>query len=223
MKDKSQITWTMTRLLIASMAPIFLLAVRMFYTGQRTYVFLTWNLFLAWLPLIFAFLFLHLGLKRRLAGLWMLAWFLFFPNAPYIITDMIHIHASSGINVLYDVVLLFTFAICGLALGFVSLRWMQWGVAQRFGQWWSRLFVLNVLALAGFGIFAGRFLRWNSWDAVTNPLTLVQDILPRLANPLVYWQTWAMSMLFGVLLIFLYWLLAAMPTMGFIESHGETE
>ena len=114
--------------------------------------------------------------------------------------------------------MLFTFALCGIVLAFVSLRWMQVAFTRRLGIWWSRLFVLGVLGLAGFGIYLGRVLRWNSWDVVFNPTELVGDILPRLMDPLTYWHTWGMSMLFAFLLLFVYWLLTALPKMGLSDA-----
>ena len=213
--------WALIRLLAASALPVFLLMARVFYTGRITYIFLIWNLFLAWLPLLFAYLSVRLGFKRRLAGLWALAWLLFFPNAPYIITDIMHLPNVGGVPILYDVVMLFAFAMVGIVLGFVSLRWMQWGVAQRWGVWASRFFALTVLGLAGFGIYLGRYLRWNSWDVFTNPIALLRDIAPVFIAPTVYWRVWAMSMLFALLLTFLYWLFATLPRMGMGVSLEE--
>ena len=106
--------WALLRLLAASALPVFLLMARVFYTGRITYIFLIWSLFLAWLPLLFAYLSVRLGFKRRLAGLWALAWLLFFPNAPYIITDIMHLPNVGGVPILYDVVMLFAFAMVGI-------------------------------------------------------------------------------------------------------------
>ncbi|RME83702.1 MAG: DUF1361 domain-containing protein [Caldilineae bacterium] len=206
--------WTILRLLAASCVPVLLLVARIVYTGRFSYAFLLWNLFLAWLPPLFAFLSLRLGFKRRLAGLWALAWLLFFPNAPYIVTDLIHLPYGRDISVLYDVVMLFSFAICGIVLGFVSLRWMQLAMAERIGIWWSRVFVVVILGLSGFGIYVGRILRWNSWDVLTDPLSMARDLLPHFLYPLAYWRAWAVSSLFALLLIFLYWLFVVLPQMG---------
>lgn len=208
------------RLTVASALPVMLLAARYLYTGASTYRFLLWNLFLAWIPLLFAYLTLHLRLRRRLAGLWAIAWLLFFPNAPYLITDIMHLH-QGDVPVLYDAVMLFTFAMCGVALGFVSLRWMQMGVVRRWGFWAGGFFVLSVLGVAGVGIYIGRYLRWNSWDIVFNPMVVIRDLIPRIANPLHYWQTWAMSLLFIFLLVFLYWLFVVFANLGAVESQQD--
>jgi len=102
--------------------------------------------------------------------------------------------------------MLFSFALCGLALGLVSLRWMHALVAQRWGRLHGWAFAATALGAAGFSIYLGRYVRWNSWDLLTQPSPLLRDILGRLANPIDHWHTWAMSMLFASLLIFAYWL-----------------
>ncbi|PKO22410.1 MAG: DUF1361 domain-containing protein [Chloroflexi bacterium HGW-Chloroflexi-1] len=215
MIDKDRTTWTAIRLLIISGMPVALLAARMVYTGEPTYVFLLWNLALAWLPLILAYLATQPGGRFRLASvLWLPAWLLFLPNAPYIITDIIHLRERQGVPVLYDAVLLFAFAMCGLALGFVSLRWVQAQVARWAGPWWSRFFVLVMLCLTGFGVYLGRFRRWNSWDVLADPAALLGDILARLLHPLHHWRAWGVTGLFAVLLIFLYWLFIVVAEEG---------
>lgn len=215
-------TPTISRLLLASALPVTLLFARIFYTGQITYGFLLWNLFLAWLPLIFAYLTLRSYPHRRLTALlFAVSWLLFLPNAPYLITDIMHLRYSSGNLVLYDTVMLFTLALCGLLLGAVSLRWMQSVVARRFGLWPSHAFVLIALGMSGFGIYLGRFLRWNSWDLFTNPLSLLQDISPHLLHPITYWRTWAMTLLFALILSFVYWLLAGLPQLGLNDPNNE--
>lgn len=223
MKTSSLSNSPIFRLLLASALPVAMLLARILYTGQITYGFLLWNLFLAWLPLLFAYLTLRSYPHRRLTALLFAAsWLLFLPNAPYLITDIMHLHYSGSNLVLYDTVMLFTLALCGLLLGAVSLRWMQLAVTRRFGLWFSRGFVLMALGMSGFGIYMGRFLRWNSWDLVTNPLSLLQDISPHLLHPLTYWRTWAMTLLFALSLSFVYWLLTGLPQLGLHDDVGAT-
>ncbi len=209
------------RLMVASALPVAMLFARILYTGQITYGFLVWNLFLAWLPLIFAYLTLRAFPHRRLTALlFAVSWLLFLPNAPYLVTDLMHLHRSGDNLILYDAVMLFTLALSGLMLGAVSLRWMELAVARRFGPWSGRSFVLIVLGLTGFGIYLGRFLRWNSWDLITNPLSLLQDILPHFMYPVEYWRTWAMTLLFALSLSFVYWLLTGLSQLDLNEPLG---
>ena len=202
---------TVARLLGLTILPFLLLAGRVAYTGSLTHTHILWNMLLAWLPLAFAYLAVRPGptpMPLRLA--FCLAWLLFLPNAPYLVTDMIHLPYGGGIPILYDVVLLFSAALCGLALGLVSLRWIQSAVARRLGVWPGRFFALAALGMTGFGIYLGRYLRWSSWDVVLKPAALVQDIWLHVIHPIQHWQAWALAFLFAVLLAFTYGLLATL-------------
>jgi uncharacterized membrane protein len=98
---------------------------------------------------------------------------LFFPNAPYIVTDLKHIGIGGGIPILYDVLLLSAAAWTGLLLGLTSLFLMH-RVARRFlGVVNAWAVVVGVLTLSSFGIYLGRVQRWNSWDVFTQPGALL--------------------------------------------------
>ncbi len=206
---------TFARLTLASIFPLALVIARSAYVGEITGTFLLWNLFLAWLPLLFAAV--TVWTERRSLLLAMLpaaAWLAFLPNAPYLVTDLMHLSADGRVPVLFDTVMLFSFALYGLALGLISLRWMQTVVTRRWGRWLGWGFVLGALGAAGFGIYLGRYVRWNSWDLLTQPELLLHDVLARLTSPLLYWHTWAMTALFAALLVFTYWLLTVLAHSG---------
>jgi uncharacterized membrane protein len=164
----------------ASICGCGLLAARVLIAGNWRHLYLPWNLLLAWMPLLFALAAGRIeqeGKSRR----WRFfaaafAWLMFFPNAPYIFTDLIHLGPRSYAHFWADLVLILVFALTGLVLGFLSLFLMQRQVARRFGWPVSWLFVGGVAGLSGFGIYIGRFLRWNSWDVLLNPFGLFADI-----------------------------------------------
>jgi uncharacterized membrane protein len=196
---------TAIRLLGMTALSLALMMARVIYTGQLTYAHIAWNLFLAWLPLGFAYLALQPGATPRLVRLvFGLAWLLFLPNAPYLITDIGHLHRGDQVPLVFDVVLLFSAAMCGLVLGLVSLRYVLAAVARRLGAWPSRLVGLAVLAATGFGIYLGRYLRWNSWDVLVRPLALARDVWLHVRHPLQHWQAWALVLLFAALLTLAY-------------------
>lgn len=204
--------FTRTKIALACVLPIALLAARILYTGQSTHLHLLWNLFLAWLPLLFAYLALYAWQKRSIAApVLAVIWLLFLPNAPYLVTDIIHMPYHGGTSALYDAVLLFVFAMGGIFLGTVSLRWMADAVAKEWGSFWGQGFALGVIGLTGFGIYLGRYLRWNSWDVVTNPTSLMRDIYPFFVHPFQNWQVWIFSILFAIAFAFAYWLLQTAP------------
>ena len=166
-------------LAFASVVCLLMVAVRSFYVGHAKQMYIVWNLLLAWIPPIFAFAVyrFHLYRTRRyvLFAFCALAWFVFFPNAPYIITDFVHLdgnldqpNAATWIGLLT----IASFAWTGLCLGYVSLCLMQEVVRARLGRVLSWLFVLVMLALGSLGIYMGRVLRWNSWDVLRHPFAL---------------------------------------------------
>src|SRR5437868_10012889 len=174
---KRETAMPMLALTFASGASFALVVARIIWTGHLAYGFLIWNLFLAWLPLIFALLasdnYQAAGSGRNwrffgLAG----AWLLFFPNAPYIFTDLIHLSTHYFRHFWIDLVLILVCALTGLVLGFVSLYLMQSVVTRMIGRAASWLFIAAVTALGSFGIYLGRFLRFNSWDIVFKPVDL---------------------------------------------------
>jgi len=170
----------MLALTFASAVCAVLVLARIVTTGRPFYGLLIWNLFLAWLPLIFAVLAHERcqngakpGVKFALLAI---AWLLFFPNAPYIFTDLIHLTTYFAGHFWVDLALILTCALTGLVIGFLSLYLMQSVVARMFGRATSWFFIAAVTALGSFGIFLGRFLRFNRWDVVLKPTRLYQEV-----------------------------------------------
>ena len=164
-------------LALSSLAGCALLASRAVLLGSLRHGFLVWNLFLAWLPLLFA-LMLEFRQRRESSRSWItptlaVAWLVFFPNSSYILTDLVHLAPRSVPHFWPDLVLVLIFGLTGLILGFLSLYLMQRLVARRLGWIIGWLFVCSAAILNGFGVYAGRFMRWNSWDVLLNPMSLV--------------------------------------------------
>ena len=192
-----------------------LVAVRIVYSGQNYYIFLLWNLFLAWLPMVFAWMAVQWR-KRPFPALAAASlWLLFFPNAPYLVTDLIHLRAIDPVPLWYDMILLLDFALLGLFLGFVSLRMMHDLVGSRFGAIAGWLFTITVIGASGLGVYIGRFLRWNSWDLFTRPLVLINDVWASLYEP----RTLVISSLLALLLFFAYLIFSISPNQE--QTHQE--
>jgi uncharacterized membrane protein len=170
---------------LASTLCLALLKVRTDRTGNSFYGFLVWNLFLAWIPFVLAVL-AYARARRRVdaaAGLLLVLWLLFFPNAPYVLTDFIHLGESTAAPVWYDALMLSAFAWTSLVLGYASLFLVQTVVRRAAGAAWSWLAVATALALASFGVYLGRFVRFNSWDALIRPGRVLDVIRTQLENP----------------------------------------
>jgi uncharacterized membrane protein len=204
----------MLALLFTSAVSVGLVATRIIWTGRFHYGFLIWNLFLAWLPLLFALLACDAyrdGVNRNWRFLGFGAtWLLFFPNAPYIFTDIIHLSTHRYTHFWIDLILVLLCALTGLVLGFVSLFLMQNMVKRMFGPAASWLFIAAVAGLSGFGIYLGRFLRFNSWDVVFKPLALYRGIGNWATDPLSHPTSLAFPALFATFLFLAYLMLYAL-------------
>jgi uncharacterized membrane protein len=182
-------TLALVSLALASVLCVAALLARWAYGEVGAYDFLPWNLFLAWIPLVAAVA--VYDAQRRGAGLSVLLplgglWLLFLPNAPYLLTDFIHLGSRDDAPIWFDIVLFGSFAWTGMLLGFLSIFLMQSVVRREAGATWSWVLVGASLAASSFGIYLGRSLRWNSWDFVLRPGPLLEDIGTRLVDPLAY-------------------------------------
>ena len=181
--------------------------VRSEYSGSERYAFLIWNLFLAWIPFIISYFTYTLTMNRKWVHLFIpiaaFLWLIFFPNAPYILTDFQHLaYDSSDLPVWYDVMMLVWFAFTGVLLGMVSLFLMQEMVRREFGRFVGWVFVAAVTGLSAAGVYMGRFLRWNSWDILRNPTGIALYSFERVQDPSL--QSIGFIGLFGAFFLFLY-------------------
>jgi len=171
---------------LSALAAIWL-DLRVDLTGSPNLRFLAWNLILGWVPYLATLV--AVGLERRGWGRW---WnlgpiaavaLLFLPNAPYLVTDLVHLHLRREAPFLADAGMLITFAAAGWMLGLYSLRGWKRIVEARWGPlagWGS---VVMVVVLTGFGIYLGRVQRWNSWDLLRAPDRLLADAAQQLLRP----------------------------------------
>jgi uncharacterized membrane protein len=202
-----------------------MVAVRVAYSGNDYYTNLVWNLFLAWIPFGLA-ISVYDGLRRGKGRLQLWAagalWLLFFPNALYIVTDVKWLRESVGAPIWYDVVLVSAAAWCGLLLGFISLYLIQAVVRGALGSLGAWVFALGTLALGSFGVYLGRFERWNSWDVFTRPGLLVEKIVPHMAHPQDHPKALAVMVLFTAFLAMSYLVFYALAQPESAESlRGE--
>lgn len=173
-------------LLISSVSGMILLFARVIYTGDFTYLFLIWNLFLAYVPFFISNYISRNSKAQTISfkGISILfAWLMFFPNAPYIFTDFFHLYQRPNIPLWYDLIILSIFAWNGLLIGFVSLRDIQNIISVKFGLKSGWYFAITVLILGSFGVYLGRYLRYNSWDVVTTPIYLTLDLIDIFIKP----------------------------------------
>ena len=202
-KKEARLIAILTLSITLSLALSFL---RFKISGSIHYSFLLWNLILAGIPLVIALVLHHkLNKIKTIFLLTMIAlWLLFFPNSPYILTDIFHLRPRDGMALWFDLLLIMSYAWNGLILGFYSLWHIQEVVKKRWNKGLANIFIFISLFLAGFGVYLGRFLRWNSWDILTNPQGLVIDILDRLVHPFQHSATWGMTLVMASFLFIAY-------------------
>lgn len=191
----------------ASMFCAFLFVARMAYSDSQQYRGLVWNLFLAWIPFGLAFVAHSLSWKRTwlyfAIPFFAFLWLIFFPNAPYILTDLQYLNrVTTPVPLWFDIIFLVWFSWTGVLLGLVSLYLMHEIVQRNFGRWPGWIFVLIVSGLSSAGIYVGRFMRWNSWDILGNPTELAMDILGLVIDPSL--RLLAFTTLFAVFFLFVY-------------------
>jgi uncharacterized membrane protein len=186
MRDRRALT--VLALAAASALCVATVELRIHRTGSTYYRFLIWNLALAWVPFAFALAAYDRARRRLDAYVLVLAvlWLLFFPNAPYVLTDFIHLSANAPAPLWYDALMLSAFAWTALLLGFASLYLMHALARSVVGAVWSWVGVACALGLASFGVYLGRFVRFNSWDALVRPGTVVRVIANDLENPFAH-------------------------------------
>lgn len=191
--------------LAGSALTITLLALRIRHTGLIHFGFLAWNLALAWIPMLLALALLggqRLGARALPLLTIMAAWLLFLPNAPYLVTDVIHLRTVwGGVPWWFDVALIGSAAATGLLLGYASLLIVQAVVARRHGEVAGWLLAVAALLLSGVGVYMGRFLRLNSWDVVSRPGALAGEARVRLGDPLANELFLGVVAIVGTLLI----------------------
>jgi len=196
-------------LMVSSALALGLFAGRVYLYHTTTFRFLVWNLILAWLPYVWSVwaTSIHRRYPRRWWSLLIpgALWLLFFPNAPYILTDFLHLYQRPPVPLWYDIGLLASFAWAGCFLAVASLSMMHTIIKDYVGQRVSWLFVLAILSLSGLGIYVGRFLRWNSWDLVLYPGDVLYDIGHRLIHPFRNLQAYGVTLMFAAFLFVCYW------------------
>ncbi len=206
------LTYSLT---LASALAVSIFVGRVYIARTATYAFFMWNLSLAWLPYLFSLyiVYVHKRSPQRWGYLILpaLAWMLFFPNAPYIVTDLIHLEERSRVPFWYDIGFFATYVWTGLSLGVASLRVMQNVVSEYLGRAGGWLFALGIIGLSGSGIYIGRFVGWNSWDLILQPLEVLADVTLRFAHPIRNPQPFAFTMMFAALILVCYLTFGSIP------------
>jgi uncharacterized membrane protein len=194
-------------LLLSSLFSVSLTIARILYTGEWMFAWLSWNLFLAVVP----YLITRFAMRNpswiennfRFAALFV-TWLLFIPNAFYIITDLFHLEMRVGVPLWFDLALIFSFAWNGILLGVLSVRQMEKMVQLKFPMITELQFAVPIMLLNAFGIYIGRYLRYNTWDVIAAPFQLTKDIVYLLLHPVQHRFDWSMIICYAVFMTLIY-------------------
>lgn len=182
-REIRQFVWSLVGLTILCFG---LTVIRIIYTESLHLWFLAWNLILAWIPLGCAGIYYSLT-KQGLAWGWksllsFMAWLLFLPNTFYLVTDFVHLYRYDDIGIIYDLATLAAYSFAGFILGYTSIYVVHARLYKKYGNR-AHVYIALVFMLSSFAIYLGRYLRWNSWDVIANPVGLLKDVSGMIVNP----------------------------------------
>ncbi|MFZ2097467.1 MAG: DUF1361 domain-containing protein [Anaerolineales bacterium] len=195
-------------LVLSSLMACAFFAFRVVYSGTKNYSNLLTNLFLAWLPYIFSVV-VSLAYRSHpnrwgVVLIFGMLWLIFFPNAPYMVTDFYHLNPRPPIPLWFDISLIAIFAFTGCFLAIASLRSIH-NIVERFlGKFIGWVFALFSLGLGSLGVYLGRFSRFNSWDILLNPRSVITDITHNILNPLDNLGFIGFTLMFTAILLVFY-------------------
>lgn len=181
---------------------------RIYYTQKNFFLFLNWNLLLAIVPYMLSSILIgnkYLSNSKIAFSFVLIIWILFFPNSPYIFTDLFHIKIRKIIPIWYDLVLILSFAFTGMMFGFKSLAHLIQISNSFVSKKIQTASITLLFFLSSYGIYLGRFLRWNSWDLLNEPAKLLSDVGGHLINPFENVSVWGMTLIMGLFLNMFYW------------------
>jgi len=192
-------------LLLLSILILFtMVGFRMLYSGTVSYIFLLWNTFLACVPFALSEIMTkHKLSKYKNFGIASLC-ILFLPNALYLISDFEHLHPRSGVPFFFDILLMFYAALIGLLLNVLALKNLKLVFLRYFKPKTTSVFISLIILLSGFGVYLGRYLRWNSWDLLTRPKPLLIECIYHTIHPNLFTYTWSVSIGYAFVLGFGY-------------------
>ncbi|WP_432662057.1 DUF1361 domain-containing protein [Wukongibacter baidiensis] len=218
-------------LILISIIGFIMIAFRIFRQGKITFAFLIWNLFLAWVPFMVSLIMSYINASKKysvkkIITLLVLGfiWLIFYPNAPYIVTDIIHLSNynyyapldytlgfNSSFIIWYDFILVMLFVFTGYIIGHISLYIVHKMIEEKYRKTVGWIFVFIVSILSGFAIYLGRFLRLNSWEIISNPVGLLKMILESINI-----ESLKFTLMFGVFIFLIY---MAMYVLNFIKKE----
>lgn len=181
---------------------------RIIIWGKVSFIYILWNIFLALIPFVISSILLSFSkggnLNKIIFIIGFILWLLFIPNAPYLITDFIHLGEIRAVPLLYDIILLFSSAYVGLLFFFYSLSHIEEIFKTKYKKFTTSIIMTIIIMMISFGIYLGRFLRFNSWDIFINHTSLVKNIWEIISDVAVHIEVYLYTLLFFFFLLISY-------------------
>ena len=188
-----------------------LLAARVFYTGTVMYFFYPWNLFLALVPVFFSGLLLKQKTLNYKSILLFGLWLLFLPNAPYLVTDIFHFEERAPVPFWFDLMLVVSGAWNGILLCMISLFRIERFLKTACTPKLTDKIMPLIIFLCGYGVYIGRYLRYNSWDVVTEPVGILRTSTHHIHHPFQNLNVWLFTFVFASFLGIVYFTIKKLP------------
>ena len=206
-----KLTPTQTLVSVSVGFTLSLLFVRAIYTESLTYFFYTWNLFLAIVPLVLSGLLSKQKTLNYKSILLLGLWLLFLPNAPYLVTDIFHFFERPPVPMWFDLMLVVSGAWNGILLCMISLFKVERFLKSVYRPRFINVLMFLLLIPCGYGIYIGRFLRYNSWDVFTDPLGIIKTSTHHLHHPFQSLNVWLFTFVFAAFLGIVYFTIKKLP------------
>lgn len=198
---------------------LILLVIRTLYADSVAYFFYPWNLFLALIPVFFSGLLLKQKTINYKSGLWLVLWLLFLPNAPYLLTDIFHFEARPPVPLWFDLILVVSGAWNGILLCMISLFRVEKFLNTRCKIKFTGGIIFIILLLCGYGIYIGRYLRYNSWDVVTKPASILKSSRHHIYHPFQNLNVWVFTFVFALFLGIIFFTIKKLPRVLFTAGQ----
>lgn len=195
-------------IIILTVLPVTLNILRLIIWDKKSFIYILWNIFLAFIPFVISYFLLQYYKKEKFNKILFIAlsllWLLFIPNAPYIITDFVHLGVTRSVPIIYDTLLLFSSATLGLILGFLSLFHIEQIIKMKYSKNMTSLIMAIIILMISFGVYLGRFLRFNSWDIFINHTSLIKNIWKIFSQFAIHVEVYLYTLLFFFFLYITY-------------------
>jgi uncharacterized membrane protein len=198
-----------------------MLIARVYISQNYRYVFLIWNLFLATVPYLISLTFRNYYRNKISFVFLFFGWLLFFPNALYILTDIIHLKSSATIPLWFDAILLFTASFAGLALAFASLNNTVRVLQKKFSALTTNRLAIVFIFFGAIGVYLGRFARLNSWDIIANPFQLLSVTGKVFISAFTDFKTAVIILLLFLVNMLFWFFMKTMSKSIFYDSHRD--